>query len=111
MAEKACTDHLSNSYSSVKKMCEAYGINYSTFKGRIKNGWSLETALSKKAVKLPSCVDPFGNKHKTVGAMCIAYGIGTDTLRTRLGLGWSLTKALTTPVRGRRKGCRQYETV
>lgn len=44
--KKPITDHLGNEYSSVKKMCEAYGINEKTFHSRItRNGYSLEEAL------------------------------------------------------------------
>lgn len=44
-----CTDHLGKEYDSKKEMCEAYGINYCTYKKRINRGLSVKDALTKKA--------------------------------------------------------------
>lgn len=41
-------DHLGNSFSSKVKMSEHWGVNYDTFRDRIKRGWSLEESLTGK---------------------------------------------------------------
>ena len=40
-----CKDHLGNEFPSQKAMCDYYGINMNTFKGRIENNSSIEEAL------------------------------------------------------------------
>ena len=39
------TDYKGNKFKSKKEMCKAYGINYSTFKSRMRLGWALKDAL------------------------------------------------------------------
>ena len=40
-----CKDHIGNEFPSQKAMCDYYGINMNTFKGRIENNSSIEEAL------------------------------------------------------------------
>lgn len=42
----SCMDHLGNTYVSKSQMCREYGISRTLFNYRIKNGWSLEDALT-----------------------------------------------------------------
>ena len=42
---KPVIDHLGNQFTSTKKMCEYYNINYKTYMSRIFRGWTLEEAL------------------------------------------------------------------
>lgn len=42
---KPVIDHLGNQFTSIKKMCEHYNINYKTYMSRILRGWTLEEAL------------------------------------------------------------------
>lgn len=41
-----CFDHNGTRYRSESLMCSKYGIGRKTFRWRIKNGWSLEAALT-----------------------------------------------------------------
>lgn len=41
-----CKDHLGNMYSSITDMCRFYKITRSTYKNRIKLGWSLKDTLT-----------------------------------------------------------------
>ena len=43
-----CKDHLGNKFNSIKSMCDKWGIPNDTYNFRIKNGWSIEDALTKK---------------------------------------------------------------
>ena len=46
MNRKKVRDHEGNVYNSVKEMCEAFDVPERTFRLRLKNGWSLEKALT-----------------------------------------------------------------
>ncbi len=95
-------DHKGNKYSSILKMCNAYGINRSTYLQRIERGLSVEDALTLPAAKRKRgerCVkDHKGIIYATKKEMCDAYDIKYITLMNRLRYGWSLEDALTFPV-------------
>lgn len=40
-------DHKNNRYTSIKEMCEAYGVSVNTLTYRLKHNWTLEDALTK----------------------------------------------------------------
>lgn len=65
---RKCRDHLGNLYSSVERMCMAYGIDESVFRTRIRLGWSLEDAL-KRDVKSNICEDHLGNRYRSTTDM------------------------------------------
>lgn len=99
MAKRECKDHLGNIYSSVKDMCNFYGISSSTYLNRIKLGWNTETALTAP-IKDYSCKDHLGNVFSSEQDMCDFYNIDYKLFyaRTR-DMKWNLGKALTAPVR------------
>lgn len=39
-------DHLGNRYNSIASMCKSYGLNVDTYEYRIKEGWTVEKALT-----------------------------------------------------------------
>ena len=39
-------DHLGNRYNSIASMCKSYGLNTDTYEYRIKEGWTVEQALT-----------------------------------------------------------------
>lgn len=43
-----CVDHEGRVYQNQKEMCDAYGVNLSTFRGRRNAGWDLKKALLTK---------------------------------------------------------------
>lgn len=51
---RKCTDHLGNKYNSVVDMCNAYGINAKTFNTRLRNGMTLDEALTEEVGKRSS---------------------------------------------------------
>ena len=92
-------DHKGILYINKKEMCKAYGIEYSTFKCRMSEGWDLERALTTPKIKrIRSSVDHNGNKFDTFKSMCNHWGINVITVDNRLRNGWSLEDALETPV-------------
>lgn len=44
---KKCKDHLGNTYSSISRMCLAYGIDTALYRTRLRQGWQLEDVLTK----------------------------------------------------------------
>lgn len=84
------TDHLGNTYKSIKEMCNAYNIHPNTYQGRLKRGWTKEEALLDKKI-----TDHLGNGYKSIKEMCEAYNISYDTYLFRIRSGWAKEAALT----------------
>jgi hypothetical protein len=97
-AGKECYDHVGNVFPSKSSMCRFYEIPLNTFYSRLKNGWSLEKALTTQSSHSRHICDHLGNRYSTTIAMCKKYNITIDCLNNRLKLGWSLEKTLTTPI-------------
>ena len=88
------TDHKGNSYMSEKAMCDAYNINYSSYRAKRRNGASIQEALTAKPK--PVVTDHLGNTFKSRKEMCRHYGINATTFKNRMNKNWSLEDALTT---------------
>lgn len=88
-------DHKGKTYLSEKAMCEAYGINYSSYISQKKRGVSLKECLTPKIVQ--TVTDHQGNEFKTRKQMCKHYGVDPTTFKNRMENGWTLEDALTTP--------------
>ena len=85
-------------YDSIKSLSKAYECNYNIVRYRLKQGMSLEDALSKE--KIPSgcpgkkIIGPDGKEYKSIKALAKAYGCNYDIVRVRLKKGYSLEEAL-----------------
>lgn len=88
---RSVVDHLGNSYPSVSAMCRAYGVNYCTYKNRLRCGWSEESALVSKVNEV---VDHKGNTYKSIREMCNTFGVNEITFSRRRKRGWSLEECL-----------------
>lgn len=98
---KACKDHKGKDYISLDAMCEAYNINKYTVITRLKNGKSLEEALTKPidtTRKKQKCVDHKGKEYESIKELAKAYHISRMALESRLRGNWDLEEALTKPV-------------
>lgn len=96
-------DHLGNSYSSIKAMCDAYGISTSTYYLRMNmKGCSVKEALTNPVAPYRQSrgevYDHKGNVYPSKLKMCEAYGITCSTFASRVRKGWSVEKALTEPL-------------
>lgn len=98
--KKSCTDHLGNSYESIKDMCKHYNIKESTYKSRLVSGFSQEAALTKEVYGRNSTVkDHLGVEYGSYTQMCDAYGISRSLFWHRMHLnGMCIEKSLK-PVR------------
>lgn len=98
-----CEDHNGREYASVTAMCKAYCIKLNTYRGRIRDGWTMERSLTQSPIDYSKCVtDHYGNHFSSTQSMCKEYGIDRRTFTVRVKeLGWSVEKALTTPPRKR----------
>lgn len=96
-------DHLGNRFNNNTQMARHWGISSSQLYQRLKDGLSLEEALTKPTIikgkyKRGEVVDHKGNSYRSVAQMARSYGISSITLHERLNRGWSVEEALTTPV-------------
>ena len=57
-----CYDHLGNEFKSSKVMAEYWGVNYITFRRRIRDGWDLKDALETHDLITWRCKDHLGNE-------------------------------------------------
>ena len=48
----SCVDHRGTSFLDEKQMCAYWGVKLLTFRRRIKDGWTLEEALTKKTGRI-----------------------------------------------------------
>lgn len=72
-----------------------------TFSDRLKNGWSVEKALSTPS-RTRGITDHTGVWYRSIKAMAKAWGLSYNTVLRRLHrYHWSVRKALTTPVNSR----------
>lgn len=105
---KKYTDHLGNEYSTKKEMAEAYGLEWETFKARLRVGKTLKEALTtplderfsshaKTDKSLKERTDHHGNVYRNKTEMANAYKIDPRTVKRRLDAGWTLENALTKP--------------
>lgn len=56
--KKEITDHMGNNYTSIEEMTREYGISSSALRCRLRNGWSLEDALTIQ-MKERTAKDPY----------------------------------------------------
>lgn len=79
-------------YRTATELCNAYGVDRTTFCKRIKRGATLDEAL--KPIEI---MDHAGNRFQSIKAMLKFYNIERGTFYARLHADWSLEDALTVP--------------
>ena len=90
-------DHHGKSYKSYQEMADAYSIPYYRLMARLREGWTVEKALTTAArTSEEERTDHLGNIYKTKKAMVEAYGLQYEEYRNRRRNGMSKEKALTT---------------
>lgn len=98
------SDHLGNHYSSIRAMCDHYGIKISAYYSRLKSGWELSEILTTVVDDRHNsvnhagnpCVDHLGNQYPSIMAMCDHYGIQAQRYHSRIAAGWPLDEILLT---------------
>ena len=113
MAKKKCIDHKGNVFNSLNEMCAYYGVPYSAYYTRLKEGWTLKDALETPAVDVQwgKCKDHLGNEFESVVEMCNHWGIPYARFLNRLNnLKWSLKDSLERPKQfeGAGRSCRDH---
>lgn len=91
------TDHMGNTFSSKKELCEAYGINYNTYISRERYGWPQKKIFEGKVCNKSSnaITDHLGNQFASITEMCKYHNIGYYTYEQRIRRGRTLEEALT----------------
>ncbi len=95
----ACTDHLGNTFASKCEMCDHWHIPRTIYFRRIRDGWSLEKALTTpvKTNKITTGVkDHLGNTFTTIDDMCQFWNISKKQYMINIRNNCSIEKALTT---------------
>ena len=100
VSEEDRTDHLGNVFSTIREMCNYWGINKSCYIDRVSKGWSKEKALTQKSRKqkikdLGDCTDHLGNTFNSIREMCDYWGITDTTYHFRLKQGYTKEESLT----------------
>ena len=100
-------DHLGDTFSSTKEMCNHYSISINTFYYRKRQGRNIQECLCPKTelpkiqkTKPDKIKDHLGKGYPSKQALCDAYGLSLDAFIYRIKKGWDLENALTTPVNG-----------
>ena len=98
-------DHTGKEYRSERAMLKDYGIGRTNYTTRIKNGWSMEKALTTPSEydSDTKVKDHLGQEYNTKIEMCKVYGIEYATYFRRKRKGMSTEEALTRPVKKRSK--------
>lgn len=96
-------DHLGKEYRSERAMLRAYNIGRTNYATRIKNGWSMEKALTTPSEYTgdTKVKDHLGQEYNTKTEMCEVYDINCATYLKRKKKGMSTEEALTKPVKKR----------
>ena len=92
---KNIKDHLGISHKSIKAMCVAWGQNYARYQYRIKNGWTIEKALTEKEQKQTGkAIDHLGNSYKNIDEMCKAWNTNKNAFYNKKHEGKTLKQCL-----------------
>lgn len=90
---------------TIAEWARELGIGDSTIRFRLKNGWSVERALTTPAVAYERTMGPLTHEGTTLplAEWARRFGFKDGTLRMRLRQGFTLQEALTMPLHGRRR--------
>ena len=94
-------DHLGNKFTSIKQMCNYYGITIQQYYNRKSRNWPLEKILTTPISSRPiiPVSDHLGNKFPSIKKLCEHYGISQASYTLRINRGMTKKDALTTPVK------------
>ena len=90
---------LGNSWVNLYTEAKAWGVPGKTVRNRLKQGWSVEDALTTPQEYQPRIIH-FRGMAKNLSEWARHIGIKTPVLWGRLKRGWSIEKALTTALQG-----------
>lgn len=100
MSKIPVQDHLGNWYSSKAKRAEHFHLPQRTIDDRLKNGLTLEEALTRPANRISNAIavqDHLGNWYDSKTKRAEHYGLTAEIVDQRLKSGRTLEEALTTP--------------
>ena len=87
-------DHLGNHYQNIETMCKHYNRSIQTFFYRIRQGWTLEAALTERLGSSAKVADGFGNSSCSFTELAVKYEANYGTLRDRVKRGIEVCVAL-----------------
>lgn len=74
-ASKACADHIGQTHDNETRMCAAWGVRLTTFRRRIRTGWSVQRALTVPPNAEDTVYDPVGREFKSATEMCRSWHV------------------------------------
>lgn len=96
--KKLSIDHLGNEFDSVEAMCSYWGINRSTFDGRLRLGYTLEQSLTGEGIDSKrdrkSCTDHTGMHFGSISEMCRYWGVSPSRYYARRKAGYTVEMSL-----------------
>ena len=94
-----CKDHNNNEFDNVKEMCRAYGVKYTTYLSRLRDGHNLEESLTGVGLLTRGgglkCTDHEGREFNSVVDMCRYWKVHRTTFIARQEAGHDLETCLT----------------
>ena len=90
---KIVKDHTGKVHKTEMDMCQAWGVNYTTFRRRLRYHWSVYFALTHE--ENHPFVDHAGNVYTYYRQLANAYGLTPAGLEKRMNSGMNLKDALT----------------
>ena len=104
-----CEDHTGRKFTSLREMCDYWGVTYNCYYARRLNGCSIEQALTGiglKTVRPKKCEDHTGKEFNSEKEMCKHWKVNYTTFIDRKSKGYSLESSLTGKgVGARKKSC------
>lgn len=84
-------------FKSMKLACKFFNIGYGTFRSRLREGFSIEKALTQKLKNInPITINNKRYINRATAAK--ALGINSNTVKSRISAGKSLDEALNNPI-------------
>jgi hypothetical protein len=91
-------DHTGRKYNNINEMCSEWNISKRQYIVNIRNGCSIEEALTTVTEEYPKTYkDHLGNEFSSINEMCRYHGVTKTTLRSRMELGWTLREVFENP--------------
>lgn len=86
------TSYRGKEYDSVMALCKEHDLDYDLVTNRLRCGWNLEDALSRKKLEYGVLYD--GKLYKSGAELAREFGISISTFKSRLYHGYSIEESI-----------------
>jgi len=81
-------------FKTIREACKFYGLNETTVRNRILNGWDIKKALTTKKIILAKKIKFKGKNFSSIRNLARYYNVSSGTLARKIASGISIKKAL-----------------